>query len=93
MGQPIALLGHMHTCPVHGGGPVVNPGQVLVRYNGIPVAVVGGQCACPGAPPLPDPMIMGSMLVRINGMPVMRIGDKTAHGGQITTGVPTFCAE
>lgn len=93
MGRPIALLGHAHTCPVHGGGPVINPGQVLVRFNGIPVAVEGGHCGCPGTPPLPDPMIKGSRVVKINGRGVMRVGDQTAHGGKIVAGVPNFTSD
>lgn len=87
MGKPIALVGHPHTCPIHGGGPVMKPGQVFVRFNGIPLAVEGGQCGCPGSPPMPDPMVKGSNLVKINGRGVMRIGDKTAHGGRIAMGV------
>ncbi|WP_081967638.1 PAAR domain-containing protein [Paracoccus halophilus] len=42
MARPIALVGHMHTCPIHGRGPVLNPGQASVRFNGIPLAVEGG---------------------------------------------------
>ncbi len=90
MSKPIALIGHPHTCPIHGGGPVLNPGQLLVRFNGIPLAVEGGQCGCPGSPPLPDPMVKGSSLVKINGRGVMRVGDSTAHGGKIAMGVPTL---
>lgn len=90
MSRPIALLGHAHTCPVHGGGPVLDPGQVLVRFNGIPVAVEGGLCACPGAP---DPMVKGSSTVRINGRGVMRVGDQTAHGGRIVVGAPTLTSD
>lgn len=88
MGRPVALLGHLHSCPLHGGGPVSNPGQTFVRFNAIPIAVEGGQCTCPGAPPLPDPMIRGSAVVKINGRGIMRVGDETAHGGKIAMGVP-----
>ena len=90
MPRPIALLGHGHTCPIHGGGPVMNPGQTWVTFNGIPLAVEGGQCACPHGP---DPMVSGSQLVRINGRGVMRVGDRTAHGGKIAMGVPTLKAD
>ncbi|MBC9246045.1 PAAR domain-containing protein [Paracoccus sp. 11-3] len=90
MGKPIALLGHLHICRIHGGGPVLSPGQAFVRFNGIPLAIEGGQCGCPGSPPLPDPMVKGSSIVKINGRGVMRIGDKTAHGGKVVMGVPTF---
>ncbi|MGL4236461.1 PAAR domain-containing protein [Tabrizicola sp.] len=99
MTKPIATLGHMHVCPKvdpgpkpHVGGPVSNAGQSLVTFNGIPVAVEGGDCLCTGMPG-PDGMSKGSSLVKINGKGVMRIGDKTAHGGVITTGVPGFQAD
>lgn len=93
MPKPIALLGHAHSCPIHGGGLVINPGQALVRFNGIPLAVEGGQCGCPSTPPLPDPMVKGSGTVRINGRGVMRVGDQTAHGGKIMTGAPTLTSD
>lgn len=99
MPRPIALQGHMHVCPMidpgprpHVGGPVADPGQTLVRFNGIPLAVEGGQCLCTGLPG-PDRMTSGSGLVRIDGKGVMRIGDRTAHGGKITMGVPTLRAD
>lgn len=93
--KPVALLGDMHTCPAiapgpvpHVGGPVVSPGQSMVRVNGRPMAVTGGSCLCTGVP-CTDTMTTGSAHVRINGRAVMRIGDKTAHGGVIVTGAPT----
>jgi uncharacterized Zn-binding protein involved in type VI secretion len=55
MPKPIALLGHMHVCPKvdpgprpHIGGPVIDAGQSLVKFNGIPVAVEGGKALCTG---------------------------------------------
>lgn len=99
MTKPIALVGHAHVCPridpgpkPHIGGPVTNPGQSHVKFNGIPVAVEGGSCLCSGMPG-PDRMKKGSGIVRINGKGVMRIGDTTAHGGKIIAGVPTFKAD
>lgn len=99
MPRPIALLGHMHVCPKvdpgpkpHIGGPVMDAGQNLVKFNGISVAVEGGQSMCTGMPG-PDKMAKGSSLVKINGKGVMRIGDSTAHGGKITMGVPTLKAD
>lgn len=89
--RPVATLGHMHTCPIpgHVGGPVIVPGQSHVRFNGIPLAVQGGQCLCTGVP-VPSQHSVGSSTVRINGKQIMRIGDTTAHGGKIVTGVPTL---
>lgn len=92
--RPVSLLGDNHICPMinpgpipHIGGPVVQPGQTIVRVTGRPVAVVGGQTLCTGVP-VTDPMVQGSPIVRICGMPVMRIGDSTAHGGKLVMGSP-----
>ena len=92
--KPVAVIGHMHVCPVvepgpkpHVGGPVTNAGQAHVRINGLLVAVEGGSCTCTGLPG-PDPMVKGSSNVRIDGKGVMRIGDATGHGGKIVTGMP-----
>ena len=99
MPKPIALLGHMHVCPKvdpgprpHIGGPVIDAGQSLVKFNGIPIAVEGGKALCTGVPTT-DPLKQGSSLVKINGKGVMRIGDGTGHGGKITMGVPTLKAD
>lgn len=97
MPRPVALLGHNHICPAydgkpHVGGPVIAPGQVHVRFNGIPVATEGGTCLCTGLPG-PDQMTKGSSHVRINGRGVMRVGDQTAHGGRIAMGVPGLRAD
>ncbi|RJE82560.1 hypothetical protein D3P04_19545 [Paracoccus onubensis] len=96
MGKPIALVGHMHICPKvdpgpkpHVGGPVISGGQSFVKFNGIPLAVEGGQCMCTGMPG-PDKMTKGSSLVKIDGKGVMRVGDSTAHGGKITMGIPAL---
>ena len=98
MSKPIALVGHMHVCPKvdpgpkpHIGGPVRKAGQDFVRFNGVLVAVEGGECFCTGMPG-PDKMTKGSSVVKINGKGVMRLGDSTAHGGKIVMGVPTFRA-
>lgn len=99
MPMPISLIGHMHVCPKvdpgpkpHVGGPVIDAGQTLVKYAGIPVAVEGGQCFCTGMPG-PDKMTKGSSLVKIQGKGVMRLGDATAHGGKLVMGVPVFRAD
>lgn len=97
--KPVSLLGHNHICPKidpgpkpHIGGPVVSPGQTLVKVNGIPVAVEGGQCMCTGLPG-PDKMSKGSSLVKILGKGVMRIGDSTGHGGKMVMGIPFVKAD
>ena len=94
MSKPMALQGHMHVCPKiepgprpHVGGPVANAGQSHVKFNGVPVAVEGGQCLCTGMPGA-DKMTRGSSHFKINGKGIMRVGDSTAHGGRIVVGVP-----
>ena len=62
MTRPIALIGHFHSCPVHGGGPVIDPGQVMVRFNGIPIAVEGGIAAVLDRRPFPSPWSRGPIL-------------------------------
>ncbi|WP_225768816.1 PAAR domain-containing protein [Inquilinus sp. Marseille-Q2685] len=92
-GRPIALVGHHHICPAaegskpHVGGPIAQPQQSFVRFNGVPIAVRGDKCTCIG--PL-DTITGGSGLVRINGKAVARIDDATAHGGRIVQGVPSI---
>lgn len=90
MGRPVATLGDMHTCPLHGGGPILDPGQTGVTIDGLPVAVVGGTCLCGTSGT--DGLASGSPTVRINGKAVMRVGDMTRHGGLVATGKPTVNA-
>lgn len=82
--QPIALLGHHHSCPYHVGGPLIT-GQVNVTVNGIPVACVTDQMECRVSI---DTIVEGSTMVTINGLAVARLGDPTAHGGQVADGDP-----
>ncbi len=90
-GQPIATVGSMHICPLssgtvpHVGGPINGPGMPGVTVNGQVVAVMGDMCTCVGPP---DMVVQGSPGVTINGTPVATVGCMTAHGGQITAGVP-----
>ena len=88
-----ARVGDMHTCPMvsgvtpHVGGPVLPPGcpQVLIGY--MPAARVGDTLLCATGPP--DVIIRGSACVQIGSQPAARIGDATAHGGVITSGLPS----
>ncbi|MBN2743105.1 MAG: PAAR domain-containing protein [Marinilabiliaceae bacterium] len=94
--QPIATVGSMHVCPLctgtvpHVGGPVTGPGMPGVTINGQPVAVMGDMCTCAGPP---DTIAQGCPGVTINGKPVAMVGSMTAHGGQITVGVPGVTIE
>lgn len=89
---PAARVNDMHTCPMsngpspHVGGPVLPPGAPTVLIGGSPAAIVGSLCTCAGPP---DSIAQGSQTVLINNMPAARVGDMTAHGGQITVGLPT----
>lgn len=90
-GKPVATIGSMHVCPMvtgyipHVGGPVSGPGMPGVTVNGQPIAVMGDMCTCVGPP---DTIVQGCPGVTVNGKPVATIGSMTAHGGQITVGVP-----
>ena len=95
MGQPAARLTDMHMCPLvtpgtppipHVGGLITGPGCPTVLIGGMPAAVVGDICVCVGPP---DSIAQGSMTVTFGGLPAARMGDLTAHGGTITTGLPT----
>jgi hypothetical protein len=56
-----------------------------VTINGQPIAVMGDMCTCVGPP---DTIVQGCPGVTVNGTPVATLGSMTAHGGQITVGVP-----
>jgi len=90
-GKPVATIGSMHVCPMvtgyipHVGGPVTGPGMPGVLINGQPIAVMGDMCTCVGPP---DTIIQGCPGVTVNGKPIATLGSMTAHGGQITVGVP-----
>ena len=93
MGKPAARKGDMHTCPVvdpgpkpHVGGPISGPSAATVLAGGVPVAVVSDVATCAGPP---DSVACGSSTVLVQGKPAARMGDGTAHGGVITSGMPT----
>lgn len=92
---PAARITDMHTCPMqtpglppipHVGGPIAGPCMPTVLIGSLPAAVVGDTCVCVGPP---DAIARGSKSVMIGGRPAARMGDPTAHGGQITLGLPT----
>ncbi len=94
MGQPAALVGDVHTCPMfdgpkpHVGGPILPPGCPTVLIGGKPAARVGDMATCVGPPDTIVPP--GSPTVLIGGQSAARVTDLTAHGGTITgPGCPT----
>lgn len=90
-GKPVATVGSMHVCPLcsgsvpHVGGPIIGPGMPGATINGQPIAVMGDMCTCVGPP---DTIVQGCPGVTINGVPIAVVGSMTAHGGQITSGIP-----
>lgn len=69
-GQPAAVVGDMHSCPLangpvpHVGGPILPPGVPTVLIAGRPAAVAGAQAVCTGPP---DVLPMGCPTVMIGG--------------------------
>lgn len=64
-GQPAAVLGDMHLCPMmtpgvppipHVGGPIQPPCSPTVLIGGRPAARVGDIAMCAGVPPM-DPIL------------------------------------
>ena len=76
----------MHTCPLHGGGPIIASCCPTVLIGGFPAARVTDQAVCAGGP---DTIIRGAASVLIGGLPAARITDNTIHGGVIVQGWPT----
>lgn len=89
--KQIATVGSAHTCPMvtgttpHVGGAIIGPGVPGVFIDGQPVAVLGDMCTCAGPP---DTIVTACPGVLIDGKPVATVGSMTAHGGQVTVGVP-----
>lgn len=83
MSIPASSVGHNHSCPHHGGGPVLagSPDVFLARRA---ACRVGDPLRCdPGT----DTAAGGSSTVFINSRPACRIGDPTSHGGQLVEGL------
>ncbi len=77
-----ARLGDSHTCPDHGGGPILPECSTNVSIGNRPAARVGDKARC--GPP--DEIAQGSPTVLIGGKPAARVGDPTMHGGELTEG-------
>lgn len=94
MGQPVALKGHMHICPMvdpgpkpHIGGPIISTQQKFVTVEGVPIATVGDSLLCTGVPTTSDKITTGSSVASIAGKKIARFGDGCAHGGKLVQGV------
>jgi len=77
--KPVATVGDMHVCPMHGTTPIVS-GSGSLTVNGKPTACVGDKVGC-GAT-----IIEGAPVMMANGQLVAFLGSKTSHGGTIIGG-------
>ncbi len=77
--KPIVLVGHQHSCPIHGSGTVVS-GARETAFDGRAVARVGDRISCGAI------IQTGSPGTIIEGQPAARQGDKTSHGGTLVEG-------
>lgn len=94
MGWMVTIKGHMHVCPMidpgpkpHIGGPVVSTQQNFVTVEGVPIATVGDNLLCTGAPTTSDKITSGSSIASIGGKKIARLGDSCAHGGRLVEGI------
>jgi uncharacterized Zn-binding protein involved in type VI secretion len=76
--RPIVLVGHRHSCPIHGPG-VVTSGTSGVTVNGRQAACVGDLTSC-GA------VIVTGSSSSFASRSVAREGDTTSHGGTLLEG-------
>jgi len=83
MGKPAARISDLHSCPDHGGGPIIT-GQPDVLIGGLPAARLSDLAECPDSPP--DTIAEGEPSVLIGGLPAAHIDHKMAHGGVIVSG-------
>jgi uncharacterized Zn-binding protein involved in type VI secretion len=73
---PVACVGDVHVCPLHGPNVVAMGGSAL--QDGRPIARMGDPCAC-------GCLIMeGNPSAILDGRPVAFLGAKTTLGGVIT---------
>lgn len=77
--KPIVLVGHQHSCAIHGNGTVVS-GAREVHVNGRAVARIGDQISCGAV------ILTGSPNTIVEGQSVARLGDFTSHGGILVEG-------
>ncbi|WP_224006396.1 PAAR domain-containing protein [Paraburkholderia tropica] len=77
--KPVALVGHRHSCPLHGPGTIVT-GATEATVNGKAIARVTDRISC-GAT-----IITGAANCEIEGHAVARKGDHTDHGGVLEEG-------
>ncbi|KRA01049.1 MAG: PAAR domain-containing protein [Achromobacter sp.] len=84
--KPIVLVGHRHSCPIHGNGTVVTGASEAI-VNGRAIARIGDRISCGAI------IQTGSPGTIIEGQPVARQGDKTSHGGTLVEGEAGWLVE
>ncbi|AZD86919.1 hypothetical protein C4K14_4097 [Pseudomonas chlororaphis subsp. aureofaciens] len=84
--KPIVLVGHQHSCPIHGSNTVVS-GASEALVNGRAIARIGDQTSCGAI------ILSGSPGTIIEGQPVARLGDSTSHGGTLVEGEAGWLVE
>jgi uncharacterized Zn-binding protein involved in type VI secretion len=77
--KPVVLVGHSHTCPIH-GKCTVETGSPNYTFNDKAVARVGDRTSCGAI------IVSGSATYLIEGKGVARVGDQTDHGGLLEEG-------
>ncbi|MCG8295642.1 PAAR domain-containing protein [Pseudomonas entomophila] len=84
--KPIVLVGHRHSCPIHGEG-TVETGASAAFVNGRAIACVGDRISCGAV------IETGASSTIIEGRPAAREGDTTSHGGTLVEGDPGWLIE
>ena len=86
MAKPAVRESDPHTCPLHGGGPVLPPCATNVIVGGHNAARMGDLTLCPGPT---DVITGGTTSTIIEAQGATREGEFTAHGGKIERGLDT----
>lgn len=76
---PVARLGDMHNCPMHGTS-AIKSASADTNVNHFGAARVGDTCACGAV------LTAGFPSITVGNMPLAYSGSPTTHGGTITSG-------
>lgn len=76
---PVARLGDMHNCPIHGTS-AIKSASADTSVNQFGAARVGDACACGAV------LTAGFPSITVGNMPLAYSGSPTTHGGTITSG-------
>ncbi len=75
-----------HTCPAHGGGPLVPAAPLPILVTSLTAARLADFATCLGPT---DVLFEGKSMVLAGGLPMSGVGHKTAHSGVIVSGAPS----